>query len=380
MRVLKSILVLSLLFCHFFTLSQTKVFILAGQSNMEGYGQVHGLEPGTLERAVGEIDSLGHLISGNSWNTFPGCWIHYNEGNTNLKVGDLSIGFGKEDKIGPELGFGTVMDEYYDDQILVIKAAYGGRSIYHHFRSPSSGSVGDWYTLMIDDIQEALDDLPLNFPQYDSTEGYEIVGFGWHQGWSDADSREIAEQYSVLLANFIRDIRVDLAAPDMKVVIANSGFGGCETIQGNIHGYRVQSIILPAQNGIPFLSEFNGNVGVADTRSFWRDRNNSPLNALLHWNENGLTYYQIGYAMAKRMIGLIEGQVPNFKVQLFPNPSGTHITLHGVPKCSEVLIYDAMGKEVLSKRLCDSKLDISMLSNGHYQVKIFDQTLPFVKF
>ncbi|MGB0145136.1 MAG: sialate O-acetylesterase, partial [Akkermansiaceae bacterium] len=56
----------------------------------------------------------------------------------------------------------------------------------------------------------------------------EIVGFGWHQGWNDAGSKEMVDEYAANMANLIRDLRKDLGVKNMPVVIANTGMIGME--------------------------------------------------------------------------------------------------------------------------------------------------------
>lgn len=42
-------------------------------------------------------------------------------------------------RIGPELEFGNTIGEKYDEQILIIKTAWGGNSLHLDFRPTSSG-------------------------------------------------------------------------------------------------------------------------------------------------------------------------------------------------------------------------------------------------
>ena len=65
--------------------------------------------------------------------------------------GALTVGFGSEksirDKhnkkvphpgIGPELGIGHVLGDFFEEPVLLIKAAWGGRSVKYSFRPPSA--------------------------------------------------------------------------------------------------------------------------------------------------------------------------------------------------------------------------------------------------
>jgi alpha-galactosidase len=57
----------------------------------------------------------------------------------NVKDGKLSVGYGADPlKIGTEYGFGLSMAEKFDGPILLIKTAWGGKSIMYDFRPPSA--------------------------------------------------------------------------------------------------------------------------------------------------------------------------------------------------------------------------------------------------
>ena len=67
--------------------------------------------------------------------------------------GESVLGFtvyGGRHHFGPELQFGHVLGDYFDNQVLLIKTAWGGKSLYRDFRPPSSGgTVGPYYTKML---------------------------------------------------------------------------------------------------------------------------------------------------------------------------------------------------------------------------------------
>ena len=44
-------------------------------------------------------------------------------------------------KIGPEFTFGLTMDRALDEPVLIIKTAWGGKSLYYDFRPPSAGRL-----------------------------------------------------------------------------------------------------------------------------------------------------------------------------------------------------------------------------------------------
>ena len=109
-----------------------KVFILAGQSNMEGKAKITLLDFQATQPATRQL--YAHLRKDGEWVKRDDVWIKF----LNRK-GKLTVGYGSPKCIGPELGFGTVVGDHYDEQVLLIKTAWGGRSLYRDFRSPSAG-------------------------------------------------------------------------------------------------------------------------------------------------------------------------------------------------------------------------------------------------
>jgi len=284
-----------------------KVFILAGQSNMEGAGAIRGNAQrnggkGSLEYLVKDpatADRFKHLIDEKGdWVVRDDVWIWYLG-----RKGGLSAGYGaRKDRIGPELQFGHVMGDHYDNQVLLIKTAWGGKSLAKDFRPPSSGGqLGPYYTEMIRHVKNVLANLKKEFPDYDGR-GYEIAGFGWHQGWNDGCSRGSVAEYEKNMVHFIRDVRKELGAEDLPFVIANSGFGGWNQKIGRRLG------IMKAQAAAAAQPEFKATAACVETRGFFRPAEDSPSRHGFHWNCNAETYFLIGDSMGKAMIRLLERQ------------------------------------------------------------------------
>jgi len=292
------------------TRDPVKVFILAGQSNMEGHGVIAGPQKGTLETLLKDpasADRYKHLADKDgNWIVRDDVWLSYYDTKCPLTIGKSAA----KNAIGPELGFGWVVGDYLDNQVLLIKFGPGGTSLAGPWRPPSSGGeVGGLYKGMIDSVKEQLKNLKKDFPAYDG-KGYEIVGFGWHQGWQDGCGDSTANEYEKNMANFIRDVRKDLGVPKMPFVIGGSGFGGWE-----------QSIprrlkIMEAQEAVAKYDEFKDNVRYVETRGFFRDGDVSPRPIRYHWCCNAESYYLIGDGMGKAMVELLGGpKAP-------PNPTG----------------------------------------------------------
>ena len=58
-----------------------------------------------------------------------------------LASGPLSTGYGaRPTAFGPEYAFGILLEKHLDQPILIIKTAWGGKSLHYDFRPPSAGS------------------------------------------------------------------------------------------------------------------------------------------------------------------------------------------------------------------------------------------------
>jgi alpha-galactosidase len=217
--------------------------------------------------------------------------------------GPLSVGFGSAKRvrkangerslaagIGPELGIGWVLGEHFDEPVLLIKAAWGGRAVKHTFRPPSAmpteeqleqrlaeihrkdpamtldalrESYGRDYRKILEETQRVLSDIQAYVPDYDESLGYELAGFIWFQGWNDGVGSGNPD-YVDQMASFIRDIRKDLKSPNLPFVIGQLGTDGSEA-GGWIATFRDQQAAIAA------LPEFQDNVRLAETAPFWPD-------------------------------------------------------------------------------------------------------------
>ncbi|KAL9180178.1 hypothetical protein ACHAXT_008148 [Thalassiosira profunda] len=191
--------------------------------------------------------------------------------------------------MGPELGFGwTVGDAFNkgdDDRILLLKIAWGGKSLAVDFRPPSSGgTTGPFYQSVVGNVKNALEKLTHIFPN-EAGRKVELTGFAWHQGWNDGCKDEMAEEYEANLANLIRDVRKDLVVPDLPFAVAASGMIG----YGEKAGRRVE--VVDAELKVATYPEFKGNVASIDTRPYARGpAPASPTNLNYHWMQNAESY------------------------------------------------------------------------------------------
>ncbi len=291
-----------------------KVYILAGQSNMEGHAKLSsfdhiGMDPKTspiLEEMRGEDGESAVLDD---------VWITYRTGKEEDQpgVGKLTAGFGSRrvstepgEKIGPEFTFGIYTRKLVNEPILIIKTAWGGKSINTDFRPPSAGpysfnekqlenykkqgkdfatikaekeeATGRYYRMMMEHVKSVLSDPGKIHPGYDASEGFELGGFVWFQGWNDmVDGGTYPDrgkeggydQYSEVLAHFIHDVRKELKSPGLPFVIGVMGAGGPTADYESPRYKTIHQSFRDAMAAPASLPEFKGNVTAVLTEKYW---------------------------------------------------------------------------------------------------------------
>jgi len=294
-----------------------KIFIVSGQSNMVGFGQLKG-ETGTMEAYVkSNAAAYGSLVDkGGRPVVRDDVWIVNLSYKDKEKMGWLTTGYGaSEEHIGPEYGFGLAVGDYYDDPVLIIKSAWGGRSLSKNFLPPSAadypapkkdGDTGFQYAEVLRHVKEITGNLKKYYPGY-SGKGWEIVGFGWHQGWNDRISQPAVDVYEKNMVHFVKDIRKDLGIKNLPFVIANTGMGGWTIPETARYKKKVEKL-MAAQLALADAKKypaFKGNVGGVETRGFQRTREQSPSRQDYHWFRNWETFYLIGKSMGDSMVKLL---------------------------------------------------------------------------
>ncbi len=298
-----------------------KVFILSGQSNMVGRGSRENGQDGVSggigslrHMAVGDPANYARLLvnpddpAGSPWRDRDDVRLWWNRadigGNPNITKGYVGpdttpTGF------GPEYGFGWAVGELFEEPVLLIKSCWGGKSLFGDFRPPRAvaargGEVGPYYLELIAQVRQVLDNLGTEFPEFAGM-GYQIAGFGWHQGWNDCMNDFPASEYEANLTDFIKDLRDEFGRPDLPVSIGATGHGGFD--QRPRFATVVAAQLAVADPGRH--PEFAGTVFTADTRPFWRDVSVSPRDDGSHWNQNGESFFLIGYSMGKGMVEML---------------------------------------------------------------------------
>ena len=309
-----------------------KVFILMGQSNMVGMGDIEPeTKRGTLAYLTKKERKYPWLIDdAGKWTVRKD--VYYYDART--KKGSLLSAISNNGKsIGPELGFGYVMGHVLDEPVLILKSCIGNRSLgwdllppgserytvdgrtYAGYKdTPDSWIEGqpkkqvDWYAgKQYDDdmahAKAALEILDKIYPDYQG-QGYEIAGFVWWQGHKDQNAVH-ASRYEQNLVRLIQTLRKDYNAPKAKFVLATIAFGGWKLAGPGKTIAEVQLAVGDPRRH----PEFAGNVKTVEARDFWRDAAVSPNPRQgYHYNRNAETYMEVGNALGWAMAELLDRQ------------------------------------------------------------------------
>ncbi|HHZ92180.1 TPA: sialate O-acetylesterase [Candidatus Poribacteria bacterium] len=290
--------------------SPVKVFILCGQSNMEGKGSIEHLD----ELTKSDPDTYGHLkTKSGKWRVREDVWIEF----LGCK-GGLTVGYAQPpNRFGPELQFGNLLGDALAEPVLLIKTAWGGRSLAVDFRSPSAGKVpyeldeelqaridngeykvGTYFHETVSIVYKVLEDLDKHFPAFKG-HGYEIAGFVWFQGWNDRINQQHNDHYADNLSHFIRDVRKAFGNPNLPFIIGESGQGGVDEKHP-----RALSL-MQHQVAVAMIPEFKeSNVQFLETKIYFE--NEPQFDGGYHWFGNAENFFNIGDAMGKAMLKLLE--------------------------------------------------------------------------
>jgi hypothetical protein len=319
---------------------KVKVFILLGQSNMVGMGNIAGDKGESLEKAVKTEKLYPYLLDAS------GNWAERHDvryvqvmvgrgGGMNVLHNEaLKVGKGK---LGIEFGLGHVLGESLDEPVMLLKSCIGNRALGWDLLPPGSkgydftttdkktgkavtytyagyketpdrwekGTKAEptkygWYAgkQYDDDVANAkkvLSELDKYCP---GAGGYEVAGFLWWQGERDCGSEALSSRYEQNLVAVIKALRKDFDAPNAKFIIATLGEAkqGCG---GNTETVMNAHLAVDGKTGK--YPEFKGNVATVYTHEMARGGNGNS-----HYGGNAKVYMDVGEAMGKAMVELLK--------------------------------------------------------------------------
>jgi hypothetical protein len=296
-----------------------QVYILMGQSNMLGAGKPSQLQGVAAEKYHYLVDDAGDwTVRKDVRNVFVMC-----SGNSpakDYKNEWMTI----SGNIGPEIGIGHHVGHVTDAPVLILKSCIGNRSLgwdllppgsepYEHggktqpgYRGtpddPGGDTGGDmskgWYAGCQYDgdvaaAKKVLDNLDDYYP---GAKEYEVAGFCWWQGDKDMRNSAHFEMYEKNLIQLIKALRKDFDAPNAKFVTASLG----QTKEGSKGG---DGQILDAMKAVAESDdpELENKVAFVYTNPLSKGGGSSG-----HYGGNPETYMNVGEAMGKAMVELLQ--------------------------------------------------------------------------
>ena len=209
-----------------------RMFILAGDGNVEGFASIGHLRQLVVPTDPTAVPLYQHLINNETgqWLQRDDVYVAYDHNRNDGKptTGPLQATqfAGDAASFGPELQLGHVLGDIYDETVVIVKAGWKDRSLAKDFASPSTNRTGfQWYRL-INSIHQTANSLhEILGPDYRYSKP-EIGGVVWWQGYTDLSNPQMTIDYAENLELFIRDIRDALKQPFMPLVVVELGGQG----------------------------------------------------------------------------------------------------------------------------------------------------------
>ena len=243
------------------------VYIAAGQSNLDGRGDVSDLtgelasfaapQTGTLiyfnnPPEPDPNDTLDQAVTTNGFVTLePGYSVA--PGQFDREIGDV-ISLPSE-TFGPEVSFGSAIaaEVGSTNPVAIIKVSRGGTNLDIDWRAADptdpNDEGGPLYAELLDTITAATAELTAD----GST--FTIRGFIWHQGESDSGSSGRRDRYEQNFSNLMAGVRAHVGEPDLPFVIG-------ELAQSRTSSSNPEFIALQAQIASNLEIGFVSSVGL----------------------------------------------------------------------------------------------------------------------
>jgi hypothetical protein len=314
MAIMKLVWVLTLMFTGLSGAQankSVKLFIIAGDANVEGWGSVPELQnlavpPGTVAHDNSTPpNAYEHLVDDDGkWVISDDVYVTYDHRlDGTLKRGPLTVkGFGHTpNTFGPDVEFGTIMGNSLRmsaDKVVIVKAGWAHKTLAMDFRSPTAGvdhgdKTGAAFLRIVSSVHETIDGLRGMLGNDYANADVEICGLVWWQGYDDI-ILGVADQYESNLQHFIRDIRIALEVPSLPVLIAELGGRGTKDVT------RMELDFRAMQQRVVNLPEFKDNTKYVETAKYCVE----PTGDYTHYNGSAYTVVVVGRLMVFYMTRL----------------------------------------------------------------------------
>ncbi len=247
-----------------------EVYLLAGQSNMDGYGYVSGLPPSLRLPQAGVILYRGAV---------PGPLTPDSTGGSAY--------------VGPEVAFGARLAAEGREVALVKHAVSGTDLATFWYPGETTGAtdVGQGWAGLESELHAAATDLDAR------GRPWKWAGFVWMQGESDAGSPDWAASYDNNLTRLIRRVREETGEAELPVVL---GLIACEQL------CTWSEEVRAAQQAV---ADADPAVQVVETLDL-------PRNVRDPWHYDGPSERVLGQRFAEALLGLPISPAPSAALQI----------------------------------------------------------------
>ena len=291
-----------------------QVFVLMGQSNMLGFGNISSLKGLAPEKYPYLVDDAGN------WNVRKDVRnVFYCMGKQKLNDWlSAGTGIGNNKTVGPEIGIGNHLGNMIDAPVMILKVCVGNRALGWDLLPPSAKGTGTqgksyqgnsessnrqintdakgWYAgrQYDDDVGAAQRVLKNLSKYYPGATKYEVRGFFWWQGNAERGKGSV-ENYDKNLSFLFKDLRTDFNAPNAKFVCATLGeHDKNATLSQKMYSFA----------GLP---EFKDQAAVFYSKPVANGGSGG------HYGGDPNTYMGVGEGMGKLMVELLGKEQPSQK-------------------------------------------------------------------
>ena len=246
-----------------------KTFILAGQSNMVGWGDSTKL-PDNLRKGTDRV----LMFDDGKWQPLR---PHEPANQGQRRVGLTEFHF------GPEIAFGHEMAKAWPDETIgIIKFSIGGTSVLawkpdwkkEDADRVGQGRLGSLYRKLMEKVEAARKDRDI-----------EIVGFLWLQGGGDTKNADVAKEYLDNLKSLVAAVRKDTGLADLPFVYGSTRIEG---IPDDLTDFAEPKNLPPGRPGawLVLKAQFDAQKAIPNSKMvILRDIEKHPRN--VHFNTAG---------------------------------------------------------------------------------------------
>lgn len=167
-----------------------RIFLLGGQSNMDGCGRAEELPAAYPSHPTNVV----------TWDNQKKSWVPLTED---------SMAIARHQQFGPEIAFAHRLAEAYPDQTIALTKTSAGGTKLHTQWVPGKGM----FQRFIRNFRNATAQLD------EAGVAYEVAGMLWMQGESDSETVEMAEAYEANLKLLVAEVRKQTGHADLPIVM-----------------------------------------------------------------------------------------------------------------------------------------------------------------